>query len=223
MAWKGRKKSIPDLSGETGQDSGTENQRGTETGIETGIERETEDLVVVVAHLVKEGEWEVVTEWMGENGSVAGRKKEANTREVGGRETVIGREIGTGTVTVIERETETGIGIGIGTEIEIEIETETETETDGTGGRGEAAWIVTGDEGGVMTARGIEGGGREETEEGEMEGSEKEGGEQKVRKGTGQGGQNGEKGPHGGTKMTDWPNLKTWTDFGPLTTRSNLV
>lgn len=210
---------MPDLSGETGQGSGTENQRGTETGIETGIERETEDLVVVGVHLVKEEEGEVVTEWMGENGSVAGRKKEANTREVGGRETVIGREIGTvtETETVIERETETGTEIGTGTEIEIE------TETDGTGGRGEAAWIVTGDEGGVMTARGIEGGGREETEEGEMEGIEKEGGEQKERKGTGQGGQNGEKGPHGGIKMTDWPNWKTWTDFGPLTTRSNLV
>lgn len=59
---------MPDLSGETGQGSGTENQRGTETGIETGIERETEDLVVVGAHLVKEEEGEVVTEWMGENG-----------------------------------------------------------------------------------------------------------------------------------------------------------
>lgn len=204
---------MPDLSGETGQGSGTENQRGTETGIERGIERETEDLVVVVAHLVKEEEGEVVTEWMGENGSVAGRKKEANTREVGGRETVIGREIGTVIETEIERETET----------ETEIGTEIETEKDGTGERGAAAWIVTGDEGGVMTARGIEGGGTEETEEGEMEGIEKEGGEQKVRKGTGQGGQNGEKGPHGGTKMTDWPNWKTWTDFGPLTTRSNLV
>lgn len=221
MAWKGRKKSMPDLSGETGQGSGTENRRGTETGIETGIERETEDLVVVGAHLVKEEEVEVVTEWMGENGLVAGRKKEANTREVGGRETVIGRETGTvtgngnGTVTetVIERET----GTEIGTEIEIE------TETDGTGGRGEAAWIVTGDEGGVMTARGIEGGGREETEEGEMEGIEKEGGEQTERMGTGQGGQNGEKGPHGGIKMTDWPNWKTWTDFGPLITWSNHV
>lgn len=146
---------------------------------------------------------------------MAGRKKEANTREVGGRETVSGRETETGTVTVtetvIERETETEIG------------TEIETETDGTGGRGEAALIVTGDEGGVMTARGIEGGGREETEEGEMEGIEKEGGEQTQRMGTGQGGQNGEKGPHGGTKMTDWPNWKTWTDFGPLITRSNHV
>lgn len=150
----------------------------------------------------------------------------------------------TGIETGIERETEVlavegdhlvmegGVGVVIewmggskagrkmeadGRETEIGTETVIGTETDGTGGRGEAAWIVTGDEGGLMMARGIEGGGREEKEEEEKGVVEKEGGELKEKKGTGQSGQNGERGPHGGTEMIDWPNWKTWTDFGPLT------
>lgn len=193
VAWRGQKKWMADHSGETGLDSWTESQRGTEIGIETGIERETEVLAVEGVHLVMAGGEEVVIEWMGGTGSEAGRKTEAIIGEVDGRETEIG--------------TETAIG----------------TETDGTGGKGEAAWIATGDEGGVMMARGIEGGGREEKEEGEKEGVEKEGGELKEKKGTGQGGQNGEREPHGGTEMIDWPNWKAWTDFGPLTAQSNLV
>lgn len=119
---------------------------------------------------------------------------EAITGEVDGRETEIG--------------TETGIG----------------TETDGTGGKGEAAWIVTGGEGGATMASEIgEEGREEEKEEGLKEGVEKEGGELKEKKGTGQGGQNGGSEPHGGTKTTDWQNWKAWTDFGPLTAQSNLV
>lgn len=156
----------------------------------------------------------------------------------------------TGIGTGIERETEAlavegvhlvmlgGVGVGIewmggskagrkteadGRETETGTETVIETEKEETGGRGEAAWIVTGDEGGLMMARGIEGGGREEKEEGEKAVIENEGGELKEKKGTGQGGQNGGRGPHGGTEMIDWPNWKTWTDFGPLTAWSNLV
>lgn len=195
MAWRGQKKWMAGHSGETGQGSGTESQRGTETGIETGIERGTEDSVAV-------GGLSVATEWMGESGSAAGRRKEANSREADGTEIGTGREIGTGT----------GTGTTIGRGIEIA------TETAGTGGRGGAAWIVTGDEGEATTARAIVGAGREETGEGETEGGGRTG-----KKGTGQGGRSGGKGPLGGTKTTDWLNWKTWTGFGPLTARSNLV
>lgn len=142
---------MADHSGETGLDSGTESQRGRETGIETGIERGTEVLEVEGVHLVMEEGEEVVIEWMGGTGLEAGRRTEAITGEEDGRETET--EIGT----------ETAIG------------TETETETDGTGGRSEAAWIATGNEGGVMMGRGSAGGVREEKEEGEREGVEKEG------------------------------------------------
>lgn len=113
VTWKGQKKWMVGPSEETGQGSGTESQRGTETGIETGIERGTEGSVAV-------GGLSVVTEWMGESGSAAGRRKEANTREADGTETGTGREIATGTGTTIGR----GIEIA--------------TETAGTGGRGGA-------------------------------------------------------------------------------------
>lgn len=180
-------------SGETGQGSVTESQKGTETGIETGIERGTEDSVAV-------GVLSAVTEWKEERGSEAGRRKEANTREADGTETGTGRGIATGT------ETTTGRGIAIA------------TETAGTGGRGGAAWIVTGDEVEATMARGIAGAGKEETG-----GGETEGGGWMGKKETGQGGRSGEKGPLGGTKTTDWLNWKTWTGFGPLTAWSNLV
>lgn len=193
MAWRGQKKWMAGPSGETGQGSGTESQRGTETGIETGIERGTEDSVAV-------GGLSVATEWMGESGSAAGRRKVANRREADGTEIGTGREIVTGTGTTIGR----GIEIA--------------TETAGTGGRGGAAWIVTGDEGEATTARAIVVAGREETGEGETEGGGRTG-----KKGTGQGGRSGGKGPLGGTKTTDWLSWKTWTSFGPLTARSNLV
>lgn len=153
VAWRGRKKWMPDLSGETGLDSGTESQRGRETGIETGIERGTEVLEVEGVHLVMEEGEEVVIEWMGGTGSEAGRKTEAITGEEDGSETE--------------------------TEIATETVIETETETDGTGGRSEAVWIATGNEGGVMMGRGSAGGGREAKEEGEREGVEKEGEEPK--------------------------------------------
>lgn len=187
MAQMGQMTWMSDHSGETGLDS------GTETGIETGIERGTEALEVEGVHLVMEGGEEAVIEWMGGTGSEAGRKTEAITEEVDGRETEIGTEI--------------GIVIG----------------TDGTGGRGEAAWIATESEGGVRMGIGSEGGGREEKEEGEKEGAEREGEELREKKGTGQGGQNGEREPRDGIGTIDWQNLKIWKDFGPLTAQSNLV
>lgn len=130
---------MEDRSGETDLHSGTESQRGRETGIETGKESEKEVLVVQGVHLGMEAEGEVMIEWMGETGLEAGKKMEAITGEVDGRETVIG--------------TETEIG----------------TETDGAGERGEAVWIVTGDVEGVRMLRGIVGGVREVKEEGEKE------------------------------------------------------
>lgn len=185
---------MADHSAETGLHLETESQKGTETGIETGTERETEALEVEGVHLVTEGEGEVVREWTGGTGLGAGRKMEAITGEVDGRETEIGTE------------------------------TETGTETDGTGGKGEAALIATGGEGGVMMVREIGEEVRGEEKEGGLkEGVAIEGGELKEKKGTGQGGQNGESEPHAGTKTTDWPNWKAWTDFGPLTAQSNLV
>lgn len=193
VAWRGQKKSMADHSGETDLHSGTESQRGTEIGIETGIERGTEVLEVGGVLLVMEEEAEVVIEWMGGTGSEAGRKMEAITGEEDGTETVIG--------------TETAIG----------------TETGGTGGRGEAPWIATENEGGVMMVRGSEGEGTEEKEDGEKEGAETEGEELKEKKGTGRGDRNGERGPRGGTEMIDWPNWKAWIDFGPLTVHSNLA
>lgn len=193
MVSRGLKKWMAGPSGETDQGFGTESQIGTETGIETGIERGTE------VSLAVDG-LSVVTEVMGERGAPTGRRKEANTPEADGRETGTEKEIAT----------ETTIGIGI--------EIETETETDGTGGRGGAAWTVTGDEGEVTTVRGIAAGGREGTGDGVTGG-----GGRKGKKGTSQGGRSGGKGPLGGTKMTDWLNWKTWTGFGPQTARSNLV
>lgn len=201
VVWRGQKKWMADLSEGTGLDSGTESQRGTETGIETGIERGTEVLEVGGANLVMEGEVEVVIEWTEGTGSEAGMKMEANNEEEDGRETEIVIVIGTETA--------------IGTAIEIEI--------DGTGGKDEVAWTATGNEGGVKMARGSEGGGMEEKEEGEKEGVEKEQEELKEKKGTGQGGQSGERGPHGGTEMIDWLSWKTWTNCGTLTAQRNLV
>lgn len=133
-AWRVLRKWMADHLGETDLDSGTESQRGIETGIETETERGTEVLEVEGVHLVMEAEEEVVIGWTGGTDLEAGRKMEAITGEEDGRETEIG----------------TGIVIG--------------TETDGTGGRGEAPWIATGNEGGVITVRGSEGGGREERE-----------------------------------------------------------
>lgn len=127
-------------------------------------------------HLAMEGEEQVVIKWMVGTGLEDGRKMEVITGVEDGRETE----------TEIVTEIVTGIGIGI----------ETETETGGTGGRGEAASIATGNVPGVMMERGSERGGREQKEEVVREAEE-------LRlKGTDQGGQNGVRGPHAGTKMT---------------------
>lgn len=129
-------------------------------------------------HLAMEGEEQVVIKWMVGTGLEDGRKMEAITGVEDGRET--------------ETEIVTGIVTGIATGIENEIG----TETGGTGGRGEAASIVTGNVPGAMMEIESERGGREQNEEVVREAEELR------QKETGQGGQNGVRGPHAGTKMT---------------------
>lgn len=220
---------MADHSEETGLDSGTESQKETETGIKTGIEKGTEVLEVEDVHLEMEAGEEVLIEQMGGRGLEAGRKTEVITGEEGGKETgtEIGIETEIGTETGIEtgRKTETGTGRGresvteTGKETGTEIGTTNAIATDGTGERGEVAWIVRGNVEGVMMRKSMEGG-RVEKEEGVKEEVEKEGEDLKEKKGTGQG-ENVERGPPGGIGMIDWPNWKTWTDFGPLTTQDN--
>lgn len=127
-------------------------------------------------HLAMEGEEQVVIKWMVGTGLEDGRKMEVITGVEDGRETE----------TEIVTEIATGIENGIGTE----------TETDGTGGRGEAASIVTGNVPGARMEIGSEQGGREQKEEVVREAEEPR------QKETDQGGQNGVRGPHAGTKMT---------------------
>lgn len=125
-------------------------------------------------HLAMEGEEQVVIKWMVGTGLEDGRKMEAITGVEDGRET--------------ETEIVTGIATGI--------ENEIGTETGGTGGRGEAASIATGNVPGAMMEIESERGGREQKEEVVREAEEPR------QKETGQGGQNGVRGPHAGTKMT---------------------
>lgn len=136
--------------------------------------------MVAGAHSVTEGEEQVVIKWMGETGLEAGRKMEVITVVEDGKETET--EIETATVIEIEN------GIGI------------ETETGGTGGRSEAS-IATGNVGGAMMQSGSEQGGREQKGEEEKEEAAREAEELK-QKVTGQGGRNGARGPHAGTRTT---------------------
>lgn len=131
---------------------------------------------------------------MGETGLQGGRRMEVITGEAPGKGTGIGTENGIGT------ETETGIGTASETEIEIE------TETGEGGKKGEAARIVNGGEEEAKMPRGIEDAVREENEEEEMEGVER--GDEKLleKKGTDQGGPNGERESHDGTETIDWQN-----------------
>jgi len=197
-ALKGRRKWMKDHSGETGLDSGIESRRGNETGIETGTERETEVLEEEGVHLAMEDGEGAMRKWTEETGLEVGRKMVATVGE-DGKETE--KEI------AIETATETATVIG--------------TERDETGGRNEAALTETGNGGGVMMGRGIEGGGREEKEAGEKGAVGKEAEEMKEKE-KGQDGQNVERGPRVGIGMIDWLNWKTWTKFGPLTAQSNL-
>lgn len=145
---------------------------------------------VLLVREVEEGE--VVIDQMGETGLQGGRRMEVISGEAGGKETGIGKE------TVKETETVKGT--------ETAKETETGTETDEGGKKGEAVRIANGDAGEAMLLRGIEGGVREENGEEGTEGVETGGAKPLEKKGTDQGDQNGERGPHDGTETIAWQN-----------------
>lgn len=113
------------------------------------------------------------------------------TKWMGGRGSEAGRKMG---ATAEEDGTETGTAT----------ETETATEIGGIGGKSEAASTETENGGGATKGRGIEGGTRaeKESEEKRRVGIEAE---ETTAKGTSHGGQNGENGPRGGIRTTDWP------------------
>lgn len=147
---------------------------------------------VLLGREVEEGE--VVIDQMGETGSQGGRRMGVMSGEAGGNETGIGKE------TVKETETVKGTGTGK------ETETGTGTETDEGGKKGEAARITNGAAGEATLPRGIEGGGREGNGGGGREGVETGDATPLEKKGTDQGGQNGERGPHDGTETIAWQN-----------------
>lgn len=143
---------------------------------------------------------------MGETGLQGGRRMEVITGEAAGKGTGIGTENGIGKEIV--KETETGIGTGNEKETETVSETETGigTETGEGGKKSEAARIVNGGEDEAMMLREIEDAVREENEEEEMEGVEREDAKLLEKKGTDQGDPNGERESHDGTETIDWQN-----------------
>lgn len=143
---------------------------------------------VLLVREVEEGE--VVIDQMGETGLQGGRRMEVISGEADGKGTGIGKEI--------VKETETVKGTGTAKE--------TGTETDEGGKKGEAARIVNGGAGEAMLLRGIEGGVTEENGEEGMEGVETGGAKPLEKKGTDQGDQSGERGPHDGTETIAWQN-----------------
>lgn len=132
---------------------------------------------------------------MGETGLQGGRRMEVISGEAGGKETGTGKETETG------KETGTGTGKGTGTAKE----TETETETDEGGKKGEAR-TANGFAGEAMLPRRIEGGARAENGEERTGGVETGAAKPLEKKGTDQGGRNGERGPHDGTETIAWRN-----------------